>query len=205
MNRRRNLVLVASMLVVMVAASVLAGVALSRSGTALSMKKPTPHALSLKQAASVTFPIYYAGDKADGHPLNITLSGFNNSASNDVDFIYGDCTPEPQSGCAPPIEIQVWPACARNLSMYSESVPGGFQPTTVRGVAGAFLDEGRRLELQTGNVTVVIFATSHDQALRVASALRGLNRALAAGQRLPPPVAGALSGGATCPAASSAG
>jgi hypothetical protein len=38
---------------------------------------------------------------------------------NDVTFIYGTCDPSGgEGGCAPPLEVQVWSACARNPSMY---------------------------------------------------------------------------------------
>jgi hypothetical protein len=129
----------------------------------------------------------------------VILRGYNRSPVNDIDFIYGTCTPTSETGCAPPIEVQVWPACVRNLSMYGSPGAPATESTTVRGAPAAFLENGERLEIQTGTVTIVIFASSRDEALRIASALRGLNAAVAAGRPLPAPANGALAGTLSCP------
>ena len=42
-----------------------------------------------------------------------------------VSFIYGDCTPGDEGGCAPPLEIQTWPACDRWYAQYNFSDPAG--------------------------------------------------------------------------------
>jgi hypothetical protein len=41
--------------------------------------------------------------------------------SNFTSFVYGTCTPRGESGCPYPLEIQVWPACERNPSKYSDA------------------------------------------------------------------------------------
>ena len=72
-----------------------------------------------------------------------------------VSFVYGDCTADDDMGCAPPLEIQVWPACRRHLALYGSSPLGPtVERTTVRGVPAAVVDGGTRLELQTGRSTV---------------------------------------------------
>jgi hypothetical protein len=140
--------------------------------------------MSLAQARAAEIPTYYPGNSAEGNPLNVILRGYNRSPIHDIDFIYGDCTATAETGCAPPIEVQVWPACARSLSMYDGS-PGALtaERTTIRGAPAAFLENGQRLEIQTGIVTIVIFARDRDEALSVANALRGLNVNLPAGNR----------------------
>jgi hypothetical protein len=43
--------------------------------------------------------------------------------SNFTSFVYGTCTPQGDSGCPYPLEIQVWPSCERNPSTYSNASP----------------------------------------------------------------------------------
>ncbi len=65
-------------------------------------------------AASRSFdPLYSAGDRVDGLPLAAVLR--RDDAAEFVSFVYGDCVAGDDAGCAPPAEIQVWPACRRNL------------------------------------------------------------------------------------------
>jgi hypothetical protein len=67
----------------------------------------------------------------------------------------------------------------------------------VRGVPGAFPDDGNRLEIQTGRSTVVIFADSRAQVLQVAAALRPAGGPGSTGP-LPQPDSGALEGSVPC-------
>ena len=120
--------------------------------------------------------------------------------ANYVSFVYGDCVPEDDAGCAPPAEIQVWPACRRSIALYRAPPPAGpvAERTMIRGVPAAFLDDGTRLELQTGSSTVVVFADSRGRAARIARALRPLSESGPPGERLPPPAPGALEGTLDC-------
>jgi hypothetical protein len=144
------------------------------------------------------FPLYSAGERVDGLPLTATLR--RDDTATYVSFVYGDCTPDDDAGCASPTEIQVWPACRRNLALYDEVHPAApaVERATVRGAPAVFLDDGTRLEIQTGFSTVVIFADSRGRALRIASALRAVNGSVAAGSSLPPPAPGALEGTLDC-------
>jgi hypothetical protein len=120
---------------------------------------------------------------------------------NYVDFVYGDCAATDETGCPPPLEIQVWPACERSLSDYTLTPAGDPVPrrmTSVRGVPAAFFERGLRLELYTGDVTVVIFGLKKQSVLRAAAGLSAAN-ALASGRTtLPQPVGGAMEGRLTC-------
>ena len=164
---------------------------------------------SIAQAQAFTdYPLYNAGSSLDDMPLAVfyDTGGFSPSVS----FIYGDCQATDDMGCAPPVQVQVWPACIRNPSLYESSRPGALtpEPTSVRGVPAAFFEDGHRLEIQTGTSTVVVFARSRDEVLQVASALRGVNVAAQASrgvnvaarasEALPPPAAGALDGTLKC-------
>jgi hypothetical protein len=143
------------------------------------------------------FPLYYAGENVEGLPL-VAVTRRQDTADY-VAFIYGDCAAGDDMGCAPPAEIQIWQACRRNLGLYDTSQPGTpeLEPVTIRGVPAAFLEDGHRLEIQTGVSTVVVFAGSRGRALRIAEALRGVNVSIHAGP-LPAPAAGATEGALDC-------
>jgi hypothetical protein len=142
-------------------------------------------------------PLFFAGDRVEGHPLVAVLR-----RSGDVEFVsfvYGDCAPLDDTGCAPPVEVQVWPACRRSIALYDSSPVGlDLERTTVRGVPGAVLDGGTRLELQTGRSTVVVFADSRARLTRIAGSLRPLDGGAGRGSALPAPAAGAVEGRLAC-------
>jgi hypothetical protein len=143
------------------------------------------------------YPLFFAGDRVDGHALVAVLR--RSDSAEFVSFVYGDCTPVDGMGCAPPIEIQVWPACRRHLALYG-SVPGDpdVERTTVRGVPAAVLDGGAQLELQTGRSTIVVFGDSRGRVARVARALRAVGDVPSAPQELPPPEQDAPESALTC-------
>jgi hypothetical protein len=123
--------------------------------------------------------------------------------ANFVGFRYGDCTPTSDAGCPAPLEIQVWPACERNLSTYTLTPLGDPLPhedASVRGVPAAFFEDGQRLEVYTGSVSVVLFGQGNAQLLRAADALQAVNPqgGVRTGERLPAPAAGALEGKLSC-------
>ncbi len=151
---------------------------------------------SVERARELTeFPVYSAGRSVDGLPLVAVLRR-TDSAADYVSFVYGDCTATPESGCAPPVEIQSWPSCIRNRSLYGRSGPA-LEPTMVRGVPAALVGRREWLELQTGRATIVVFAASPERMLRVANRLRGVNVAVGDGP-LPRPADGAVEGSLQC-------
>jgi hypothetical protein len=149
-------------------------------------------------APAQTAATLFAGDVVDGLPLTAVLRG--DDAAGRVSFVYGDCDASDDAGCAPPVEVQVWPACRRHLGLYERGPPQGpaVEHVAVRGVPAAILDDGARLELQTGRSTVVVFAGSRGRAARVAAALRSTDGSIPAGVPLPAPDRAALDGGAPC-------
>lgn len=176
---------------------------LEGTGTAGAKQAPPRGSFDVGRARAITaFPVYYAGDRVEGQPLTAVLR--RDDAADYVSFIYGDCVAASDTGCAPPAEVQVWPACKRSLGMYnaaaSDTAPGTPTPelTSIRGVPAAFFEDGRRLEIQTDRATVVVFSTSKTAALRIAQALRGVNVPVAAGKALPSPVDGATEGQLRC-------
>ena len=93
-------------------------------------------------------------------------------SENFVSYLYGECDASKDEGiCAPPVEIQTWPACERSLSSYEE-MPGVEMPHSPISSLGKAkivkFDDGLRAEVYTDDSTVVIFGMSTgqvDQAL----------------------------------------
>ena len=144
------------------------------------------------------FPVFSAGPRLDDLPLTAVLRRSDRRADY-VSFIYGDCEPRDDVGCAPPVEIQTWPACKRHLALYGGGRSGApsRRETTVRGAPAAVFADAR-LELQTGASTVVVFAAGEEKALAVARELRGVNVDVPAPAELPAPAAGAVAGKLSC-------
>lgn len=194
MTRKRALALLAA-----------AAVGLFVLATTLAVARPGSNGdpkstFSLEGARSFAeFPVYYAGDSVAGIPLVAVLR--RDDTADYVSFIYGECDAVSETGCAPPAEVQVWPACKRNPSLYTgprSPISPSPSPTTVRGVPAAFFDNGTRLEIQTGASTVVVFGEGADRVLEVANALRGVNVDVAAAGALPAPAIGAIEGTLAC-------
>lgn len=99
--------------------------------------------------------------------------------ANFASVFYGACKARSDSGCAPPLEIQTWPACERSYGSYA----GGRPPRIrIRGTSAAVFDGGTRIELYTARVTVVVFGDRPSLVRRAASAVVPV----AAGSRFPP-------------------
>ena len=108
------------------------------------------------------FPLVYAGERVDGLPLIAILR--RDDTARYVSFVYGDCRSSGcDGGCAPPAEIQVWPAGARNLAAYGSATRGAGAPaperTTIRGLPAAFFDDGTRLEIYRRASRSCVFST----------------------------------------------
>ena len=144
------------------------------------------------------FPLYDAGARVDG--LSLVAVRRREDTADFVSFVYGDCAASDDAGCAPPAEIQVWPACRRNLALYESSGSDGVAPqrVVVRGVTAGLFDEGTRLELETRGATVVVFGDSRARVLRIANALRALDGSVRAGEPLPPPERTRIGGAMEC-------
>jgi hypothetical protein len=153
--------------------ALLAATALAACGAAADEVPSVAGDLTLEQArAFAEFPLVYAGERVDGLPLVAIVR--RDDTANYVSFAYGDCRPpSTEGGCAPPAEVQVWPAGRRSLGSYDAS-RGGSSPelTKIRGSPAAYFDAGTRLEVYTAQLTVVVFARSRERVGRVADALR---------------------------------
>ena len=170
------------------------------------------------------FALYSPGETFDGQELQVASQNVSPPSPgspigawiNQVNFIYGTCSPPPaEGGCAPPVSVQISPACETNFSLYRRfPAPDGtiairYEPVRIGAVPGIDVDEGdggHRLELYTGRVTIRIWELVHDdRRFELARALQPQNalarRAALSRGGLPPPVAGAMEGRLTCSAA----
>ena len=124
------------------------------------------------------FPLYYAGDEVEGLPLTAVLR--RDDSAEYVSFVYGDCTPSSDGGCAPPAEVQVWPGAVRNLGSYDASAPGRPIPeqTRIRGRPAAVFEDGARIEVYADGATIVVFAHTTELARAIAESLRCVREGL---------------------------
>jgi hypothetical protein len=120
-------------------------------------------------------PVYYPGLIFDGLRLTDALDQGEHRSL----LVYGTCTPEPDSGCAPPIEIQLFPfrASAWRLAVGCQRL------TSVRGVPTVRHDG---LVLATGHQVVKIYGRGPGEERHVARALRRID-GQPTPQHLPPP------------------
>lgn len=167
------------------------------------------------------FPLYSVGSQFENLPLTRITRTFNrpnlsavgaaafslpDNRTNYVNFIYGTCTSRAgEGGCAPPLTVQVWPACDRTLADYYYNMPQGvpsreYERVTLRGVPAAKFADGM-LEIYSGRVTIVIFGDTDTLRLRAAENLVPVNDlagAVSRGEPLPPPAGGAMEGKLAC-------
>jgi hypothetical protein len=120
------------------------------------------------------FTIYSLGPSAGGYEQSTeqrTCSPYQVGEIARADFVsyaYGSCTIAPDAdSCAPPLEIQSWPACERSLAIY-EKRPGTPYPRTylgeIRGAPIYSFDGGTRIEVYSADTTIAIFASDPDLA-----------------------------------------
>jgi len=121
--------------VVVLCATLLAGLGAARAGAAVS----SPNDL-------YWLGPYFAGMRLTSSP----------EEDRYATFIYGDCElPEGEGGCSPPAQIQNWSACARN-PLRIDLLP--YQVFPLRGGGIVSVYESGRAEVATGDRNVVVFA-----------------------------------------------
>jgi hypothetical protein len=168
----------------------------------------------------INFEILSAGPEVAGLPLTAAVRRCDSAApadeapANRITYIYGSCEiPETETGCAPPLEVQTWPACQRNKAGYTfEGQPLPYTELSKRGAAEVvefnFALESR-IEVYTKSSTVVLFAASRELALKAVELLtpqeKGTPPAMsradlrrAPPEALAPPLAGATQGKLQC-------
>jgi hypothetical protein len=147
-------------LVVLAVAGVVAGLTISVGGDA-NAGAASEAAGGVGERAAVDFDHYDAGAAVEGIQKSETVRRCEPDVGaptriNMVVTFYGSCEPAgSDGGCAPPVQVQSWPSCERNLALYEKyPEPDGpakqYTKTTIRGVPAAIFDDGRRIEVYTG-------------------------------------------------------
>jgi hypothetical protein len=161
------------------------------------------------------FPVFSFGPQFEDLPVTYIGRDCEPPVRNEptranlVTYIYGDCVAADGGSCLPPLEVQSWPACERNLSTYltgPDNAPMPHVETTVQGAPAAIFDDGERLEIFTATTTVVIFGDDPALVSRAALSLRQEPLQTAPGtfwapkrsSSLSAPAAGSITGGLTC-------
>jgi hypothetical protein len=129
----------------------------------------------------INFEIFSAGPSVAGVPLTDFTrrcggtTPVDEPPANLTNYIYGHCEiAEGATGCAPPLEIQTWPACQRAFADYSfegEPLPHRRLPDLGGAEVVEFLMDGR-IEVYTKSSTVVIFAENPAIAREALTLLR---------------------------------
>jgi len=100
---------------------------------------------------------------------------------NFINYLYGECELVADEdgyvdgGCAPPLQVQSYPACERALADYrldaDEAYPQGKRVTLPGGAVRVSFDGGTRVETYTGESTVVVFGDDPKLVAGAADAL----------------------------------
>jgi hypothetical protein len=168
----------------------------------------------------INFEIFSAGSSVAGLPLTDftrrcgEATFADESPANFVNYFYGDCKiPSGATGCAPPLQIQTWPACQRTLGNYTfegKPIPHRELPSVGSArVVEILFEFGPRIEVYTGSSTIVLFAESRALAKRALGKLQsqeiGKPPATTAdelegqpSEGLAPPIDGATEGELSC-------
>ena len=168
----------------------------------------------------VNFEVFSAGAAPDGLPFTGTTRRCdrviprNGWAANYVNYSYGHCTiPAGQTGCAPPLAIQTWPACQRTMADYEyagKPIPYKRLPNLDEAMVVEYhFAIERRIEVYTRDATIVIFANDPRLARRAVSLLRpqragsppaatSTELTKSAQETLQPPSRGAMEGELQC-------
>jgi hypothetical protein len=123
---------------------------------------------------------YFIGSSFRDLPLTEVLVP-PNGAGDSTSFIYGDCEPAGDAGCAPPLEIQTWGICDR-----FPKAPPVSRLTGLNGALVEFAPGEERAEVYTGTKAVVIFSGDADLARSAIDELRPAG-AQQPSPELPPP------------------
>jgi len=163
------------------------GVALALAGCATGHPRPLA---SGELAEAQTFPyyvLYWVGPSFDGHPLAAAdgLRGYNDTVGDSV--YYGDCVQSKGifGGGSCLLPLQVTTVIYRS---HSNAALGPQRNMLVRGVPATVYDEGRSIEIYSGQVAIDIFSDTYAHALLAARELLPLNTGGSARASLPLPV-----------------
>jgi hypothetical protein len=116
-------------------------------------------------------------------PAGVTVVSGPSEAIGYVSVVYGSCTPTSSAGCVPPLNVQSWPECARDPNTYREPGPRRAKPELMLNPSEAItiqaapwiparaFEGGTRVEIYSGDTTIVVFASNRHLANAAGMAL----------------------------------
>lgn len=126
------------------------------------------------------FTLYWLGETFEGLPLTTITryrydppGGTSGQSESSVAFIYGDCTPGPDSGCAPPLQIILESYCMRPPELLAPGVKEG-PAIQVRGALAQPMGP-KQVMVWAGDVRINVFdVRQQGSALSLAEALEAV-------------------------------
>lgn len=105
-------------------------------------------------------------------PAGATVASGPSEAVGYVSLVYGSCRATSSEGCVPPLNVQSWPECARDPNTYRpsdrraarrEATLNPNEPVripTAPSIPAREFGGGMRLEIYSGDTTIVVFAAN---------------------------------------------
>lgn len=158
-------------------------------GGCATTERPKPIAAD-ELAEAKTFPyyvLYWVGPRFEGQTLSAAdgLHGYNDRVGDSV--YYGNCVQSKGifggGSCLLPLQVTTV-----TYRTHSNAPLGPQRNMVIRGVPATVYDEGRSIELYSGQVAIDIFSDTFAHAYRAAMRLQPLNASGSARGKLPPPV-----------------
>jgi len=138
------------------------------------------------------YPLYWAGERFE--KLDVSYVSLGGEA---VGFTYGTCEITGDHGCAPPLQIQIFPLC------FHLDVAAANRVWTRRQIRGAPVGVFDAAPVMfTQQTQLKVYGSDPGMALRALRALRSLNDVppqIGPVGSIPPPAPGVLEGTALCP------
>lgn len=141
-----------------------------------------------------SYPLYWVGERFEG--LDLSYVGLGGAA---VGFVYGTCDAHGDQGCAPPLQIQIFPLCSyldvvvANQTWTRRRIRGA--PVGVFDAAPVMFTRRTQIKVYRGE------GSDPGLPLRALRALRSLNDlepTISPAGPIPAPAPGVLAGSAPC-------
>jgi len=161
--------------------------ALLASGCGTSNPKPVKSSTLAEAQTFPYFPVYWVGQSFEGQPLDAVDGRRTYISTVGESVYYGTCSQKKGvfggGSCLLPLQVttSIW-HLHTNVSLGSQ------YNLLIRGVPATSYDEGRSIELYTGQLAIDVFSDTPERALRAALRLVPVNAPGSAAGPLPKPV-----------------
>lgn len=114
-------------------------------------------------------------------PADVPITSGPKESVGYASVVYGSCKLTRVTGCYPPLNVQSWPECARNPNSYGAGedqagpsitlMSNALRIPTAPWIPARTFEDGRRLEIYSGDTTIVVFSANPRLAGAAASTL----------------------------------